>query len=131
MKIGIVEHGGGLTEEFQKIISEKIAGVQFVRKKALDLFDVLALARQIGDGCDQLVIIVFMGDEEKEQRPAFYMGLATLEAETGKIIFKHIYEDESDIKEFAELFINYLYYPAKLEKEEEKEESEDDLFSPV
>lgn len=129
MKIGIVEHEGELAEEFKKIVSEKIAGVQFIKKMALDLFDVLALARQVSDECDQVVIIVFMSDEEKEQRPAFYMGLATLEVETGKIIFKHLYEDEGDIKEFTETFINYLYYPEKL-KEEEKED-EEDVFSPV
>jgi hypothetical protein len=122
MQIAIVEYGGKLADIFEKTISEKVADAGFEKKRALDLFDVLALARQMADR-EQLVIIAYLDPDEPEQRSAFYDGLATLEADTGKNIFKCLYSEhgEAEIEKLVEDFINYIYYPEKLEEEKEEE----------
>jgi hypothetical protein len=122
MKIGIVEYGGELNKIFQSEVSKNIETADFQVKKALDLFDVLAFARKMSD-LDQLVIIADMEDQEPDVKRVFLQGLATLEEETGKNIFKCLYEDdgEGQVKELAETFFNYLFHPERLEKEKEKE----------
>ena len=127
MKIGIVEYDGGLSEIFEKIVSEKIPEAEFKKKMALDIFDVLAFAKKFVD-MDQLVIIIELKREEKDRSDAFFEGLAKLEADTGKNIFKCIFYDDEEgepvIKELAETFINYLFYPEKLKEKKKKEEEE-------
>ena len=122
MDIGIVEYGGKLTQVFEDIVSKELIQARFKKKKALDIFDVLAFARKFSD-LDQVVIIAELIRDEKEKNEAFYDGLADLEADTGKNIFKAIYYDDEEgepvVKELGETFINYLYHPEKLEKKEE------------
>lgn len=124
MDIGIVEYGGKLTQIFEEAVSKELVQARFKKKKALDIFDVLAFARKFSD-LDQVVIIAELIRDEKEKNEAFYDGLADLEAETGKNIFKAIYYDDEEgepvVKELAETFVNYLYHPEKLEKEKKEE----------
>jgi len=125
MKIGIVEMGGDLHKVFQAELSGKIETAEFQVKKALDLFDVLAYSRRLISS-DQLVVIVKFSEEEPELKSVFLHGLATLEEETGKNIFKCFYYEDEDaeakVKELAETFFNYLFHPEKLEKKEEPKE---------
>jgi riboflavin synthase len=117
MRIGIIEYGAELANVFEKEISAKIAGVEVKKKAALDMFDVLAFTKKMVD-FDHLVIIVGMIRENKDVNAAFFDGLAMLETETGKNIFKCIYYEDEDgealVKELVETFVNYLYYPEKL-----------------
>jgi len=110
MKVGIIEYGGELNKIFQKEVGEKVETVYFEVKKALDLFDVLAYAKKMAT-LDQLVIIVNKTDEKELN--AFYDGLAFLEAETGKNIFKCIYDEEENgeslVKELAESFVKNVF----------------------
>jgi hypothetical protein len=125
MKIGIVELGGDLGIVFQKAVGPRIETSEFQTKKALDLFDVLAYARKMINS-DQLVIIVRLREEDKDLNNIFYEGLAGLEAETGKNIFKYIYKEDDDVeagvKELAETFFNSLFHPERLVKKEEEPE---------
>jgi hypothetical protein len=126
MKIGIVECGGELADVFLNEVSAKVATVDFQKKRALDLFDALAFAKKFA-ALDHVVIIARLDPDEHEQNAAFYEGLAVLEAETGKNIFKCLYRDEDEggalVKELAETFVNYLFYPDKLKKPPAAEES--------
>lgn len=117
MRVAIVEYGGNLALVFEKIVSEKIANVEFEKKRALDVFDVLAFARQMAEQ-DQIVIIAFIDPEDQGMKTAFYEGLATLEADTGKNIFKCLYSEDgaAEVEKLAEAFITYIYQPEKLEK---------------
>lgn len=128
MEIGIVEYGGNLSNVFEEIISSKVGQSFFKKKKALDVFDVLAFTKKFID-MDQVVVIVELKRDEKEENKAFFEALARLEADTGKNIFKAIYYDDEDgkasVEELAEKFVNYLFYPEKL-KEEKKKEGEFD-----
>ena len=125
MRIGIVEVGGELSKVFQSEIAPRIEMAEFETKKALDLFDVLAYTRKM-IGLDQLVLIVHLDSEETELNRVFFQGLATLEGETGKNIFKCFYyedeEGEPKVKELADTFFNYIFSPEKLEKKEKPEE---------
>jgi hypothetical protein len=118
VKIGIIEFGGEFSRIFQKEVEAKIGTATFQTKTALDLFDVLAFARKMVT-FDHVAIIAEISPEEREKNTAFYNGLASLEAETGKNIFKYIYEegeaDEEEIKKFAEKFVNSLF-PEKKEE---------------
>jgi hypothetical protein len=126
MRIGIVECGGDLADIFLKEVSAKLATVDFQKKKALDVFDALAFAKKLA-GLDQLVLIARIDPDQPDQNAAFYEGLAVLEAETGKNIFKCIYTEDDDgeaaVKTLAETFINYLFYPDKLKKPPAPEEA--------
>jgi hypothetical protein len=117
--------GGDLHKVFQAELSGKIETAEFQVKKALDLFDVLAYSRRLISS-DQLVVIVKFSEEEPELKSVFLHGLATLEEETGKNIFKCFYYEDEDaeakVKELAETFFNYLFHPEKLEKKEEPKE---------
>ena len=139
MKVGIVEFGEeNLTEIFIEAVSKDVADISFRRKKALDMFDALALTKQVAsaqeeDALDQLVLIVELSEEEKDKNDAFYKGLASLEADTGRTIFKCIYMPEeggeSEIKELANTFINHLFKPSKPRGEaKEEEEAEAAIF---
>ena len=127
MKIGIVEMGGELNKIFQSELAGKIETAEFEVKKALDLFDVLAYSRKL-IGSDHLVVIVQFSEEEPDLKRIFLQGLATLEEETGKNIFKCFYYEDEDsegkIKELAEMFFNFLFHPEKLEKKEEPKEED-------
>jgi len=127
MKIGIVEMGGELSKAFQSELAGKIETAEFEVKKAFDLFDVLAYSRKLISS-DQLVIIVQFSEEEPDLKKIFLHGLATLEEETGKNIFKCFYYEDEDaeekVKELAEMFYNFLFHPEKLEKKEEPKEEE-------
>ena len=126
MKIGIIEFDGELTGVLQGELSTKIEMVEFESKKALDLLDVLAYAKKLSS-LDQIAIIAQLDEDNKTMSNIFLSGLATLEAETGKNIFKCLYEEHEDgeakVKELAETMFNYMFHPEKLsEKKEEKEE---------
>jgi len=127
MRVGIVELGADLSKIFQSEVGLRIETAEFEVKKALDLFDVLAYARKMIND-DQLVLIVQMNSEEADINKVFLQGLASLEGETGKNIFKcFYYEDEdgeSKVKELAETFFNYLFHPDRLEKKKSEEGSE-------
>ena len=127
MKIGIVEMGGELNKIFQSELAGKIETAEFEVKKALDLFDVLAYSRKL-IGSDHLIVIVQFSEEEPDLKKIFLQGLATLEEETGKNIFKCFYYEDEDsdakIKELAETFYNFLFHPEKLEKKEEPKEED-------
>ena len=122
MKIGIVEMGADLNKVFQSELAGRIETADFEVKKALDLFDVLAYSRKLINS-DHLVVIVQFSEEEPDLKRIFLQGLATLEEETGKNIFKCFYYEDEDaeekIKELAEMFYNFLFHPEKLEKKEE------------
>lgn len=113
MKIGVVEFGGDLTRAFADPIEKEVANVSFVKKRALDLFDVLAFARKLSQDCDQVVMLVELDEEKKTENNAFYEGLAVLEADTGKPIFKLIYlpgeAGEEDAAELSKTFLNYVF----------------------
>jgi len=127
MKIGIVEMGGDLNKIFQSELAGKLETAEFEVKKALDLFDVLAYSRKL-IGSDHLITIVQFSEEEPDLKRIFLQGLATLEEETGKNIFKCFYYEDEDaegkIKELAEMFFNFLFHPEKLEKKEEPKEGD-------
>ncbi|RLG21079.1 hypothetical protein DRN74_03520 [Candidatus Micrarchaeota archaeon] len=125
MDIAIVEYGADLSDFFIKRVEEKIADVSYVKKKALDLLDCLAFLKQLSSH-EHLILIAEIERSETEKIDAFYQGLAVLEAETGKNIFKYFYESdewsEEGIKNFADMFIDYVFHPEKLKEEEKKEE---------
>jgi len=126
MRIGIIESGGGdLADVFIREVSAKVATVDYQRKAVLDQFDALAFAKKFST-LDNVVLIVKLDPDQHEQNAAFYEGLAVLEAETGKNIFKCFYTDDEDgeaaVKELATTFVNYLYYPERLKKEPEAQE---------
>lgn len=127
MKIGIVEMGGELNKIFQSELAGKLETAEFEFKKALDMFDVLAYSRKLIDA-DHLVVIVQFSEEEPDLKKIFMQGLATLEEETGKNIFKCFYYEDEDadakIKELAETFFNFLFHPERLEKKEEPKEED-------
>ena len=127
MKIGIVEMGGDLNKIFQSELAGKLETAEFEVKKALDLFDVLAYSRKL-IGSDHLITIIQFSEEEPDLKRIFLQGLATLEEETGKNIFKCFYYEDEDaegkIKELAEMFFNFLFHPEKLEKKEEPKEGD-------
>ena len=127
MKIGIVEMGGELNKIFQSELAGKIETAEFEVKKAFDLFDVLAYSRKL-IGADHLITIVQFSEEEPDLKRIFLQGLATLEGETGKNIFKCFYYEDEDsegkIKELAEMFYNVLFHPEKLVKKEEPKEED-------
>jgi hypothetical protein len=129
MRISIVESGGNLSKVFQESVGRKLETATFEAKKALDLFDVLAYSRRMISS-DQLVIITLLNSEELELNKVFFQGLATLEAETGKNIFKCFYNEDEDgeakVKELAETFIEYLFSPAK----SAPKKPEEDEYSP-
>ena len=120
MDIGIVEYGDELSGIFMDEIRKQIADVSFVNKKALDLMDCLAFLKQLANR-EQLILIAEIDKDEDDEIHAFYQALATLEADTGKNIFKYFYEpgesSEEGIKSFAEIFINYLFHPERLKEE--------------
>ncbi len=130
MRIGIVESGGNLSKIFQESVSKKMETANFENKKALDLFDVLAYSRRMISS-DQLVIIALLNSEELELNKVFFQGLAMLEEETGKNIFKCFYNEDEDgeakVRELADTFIEYLFSPAKPAP---KKSEEDDYGSP-
>ena len=127
MKIGIVEMGGELSKIFQSELVGKLETADFEVKKALDLFDVLAYSRKLINS-DHLVVILQFSEEEPDLKRIFLQGLATLEEETGKNIFKCFYYEDEDaeekVKELAEMFYNFLFHPEKLGKKEEPKEEE-------
>jgi len=123
MKIAIIEEGGELTAILQEEIAKKAQTATFEVKKALDLFDVLAYGRKM-IASDHLIIVAQLDTEETELNKVFYSGLAMLEEETGKNIFKCIYTDADDgeemVRELAETFLNYVLGVPKKQKEEEE-----------
>lgn len=140
MKVGIVEYGEeNLTDIFVEMTSKDIGDISFNRKKVLDAFDALASMKGMAsaadeDAVDQLVLIVELDEEEKDKNDAFYKALANLEVETGRSIFKCIYNPEeggeSEIKDLANTFINHLFKPSKPRGEEAgEEEAEAPIFA--
>lgn len=133
MKISIIECGGKLAEAFVEIVGKKVEEASFSTKKALDLYDVLAFARKASADADQVVIIAQVDPEAKDQNAAFYNGLAVLEADTGKPIFKLIYSPEENgealLAEFAQKFINCLFFPNKVEEPGETGEAGGEEFT--
>lgn len=127
MRIGIVESGGDLSKIFQEKVAKKLETATFETKKALDLFDVLAYARRMISS-DQLVIIALLNSEELELNKVFFQGLAMLEGETGKNIFKCFYNEDEDgeakVRELADTFIEYLFSPAKPAPKKPEEEGD-------
>ena len=122
MKIGIVELGDGkLAGLLKDLLADKIEEADFSVKKALDLFDALAFARQFSLKTDQVVLIAELNPENKDENAAFYNGLAILEEDTGKPVFKSFYSTEQrgedQVKETAEAIVNYLYHPELLGKQ--------------
>ena len=129
MRISVVEVGGNLSKIFQESVGKKLETANFETKKALDLFDVLAYSRRMISS-DQLVIIALLNSEESELNKVFFQGLAMLEGETGKNIFKCFYNEDEDgeakVRELAETFIEYLFSPTK----PTPKKSEEDDYSP-
>jgi len=119
-----VESGGKVADIFRDIIDKEVANANFKTKKALDPFDVLAFARKFAN-LDHIVIFVQLEKEDKETKEAFLAGLATLEADTGKNIFKCIYYDDEDgeaaAKDTADEFLEYAYGKAPPKEEEESD----------
>lgn len=108
MRVGIIEYGGEFGKVFQEEVAKQIETISFQYKKALDVFDVLAFAKKMSD-LDHVVIIVQKDEGREKELDAFYDGLANLEAETGKNIFKCIYDSdeggEDAVKELADKFV--------------------------
>ncbi|MEM0372565.1 MAG: hypothetical protein QXO69_01855 [archaeon] len=128
MQIGIVDASGeNLADEFERFVHERVEQVVSKKKKALDLFDALALLKQF-EKMDHRVVIAKLVREQEQREEAFFEALANLEANTGKIIFKCVfYEDENShtaIKHTAEQFLEYVF-GKKPEEEEETEETPD------
>jgi len=126
MNIGIVEMGDGkLAGIFREKVTAEVANVDVSVKKALDLFDVLAFAKQFSGKVDQLIIIVQLNDDEPD-RKAFMEALANLEASTGQPVFKCFYEGDGKaaVESGVERFINWLYHPEKLKKTEQQDETQ-------
>ncbi|MBI1973800.1 hypothetical protein HYS54_03220 [Candidatus Micrarchaeota archaeon] len=127
MKFGIVEYGQKLSNIVEKEISEEVANCSFVKKQASDLFDLLAFARKLSQETDQVIMLVELEEEQKAQNDAFYNGLAVLEAETGKPIFKLVYQQgeagEKEARKFARSILEQLFG----KKKEEETTTEEDI----
>ncbi|NYZ79662.1 hypothetical protein H0N95_00245 [Candidatus Micrarchaeota archaeon] len=127
MQIGIVDSSGeNLADEFERFVHERVEQVVSKKKKALDLFDALALLKQF-EGMDHRVIIAKLVREQEQREEAFFEALANLEASTGKIVFKCVYYEDEDghaaITKTAEQFLEYVF--GKKPDEEEAEETEE------
>lgn len=119
----MVESGKSVSGVFREMVEKDVANASFQTKKALDPYDVLAFAKKFIN-LDHVVIFVELEREKKEENEAFFDGLADLEVDTGKNIFKCIYYDdesgEDTAKVTAEKFLEYAY--GKAPSEEKKEE---------
>lgn len=125
--IDVADNTGDYPAVFEEAIRGKAQELSVKKKTALDLLDVIALAKRFSAESDYVAIFVEETDENKARFNAFYEGLAVLEAETGKEIVKCIVKEGEDgealAKDAAERFINYVFYPGKL-KEKKKEKKE-------
>ncbi|MBI4214995.1 hypothetical protein HY546_03285 [archaeon] len=133
VKFGIVEFGAKLAQFVEEEISEEVANSSFIIKRVADLFDLLAYARKLSQEVDHLILFAELDEEQKTQNDAFYNGLAVLSADTGKPIFKLIYNageaGEREARELAAEILEKLY-GKKREKEEPDEEGGEEFSLP-
>lgn len=130
--IDVADNTGDYPAVFEEAIRGKAQELSVKKKTALDMLDVIALAKRFSAESDYVAIFVEETGENKARFGAFYEGLAVLEAETGKEIVKCIVKEGEDgealAKEAAEKFINYVFYPGKLkEKKAAKKEEKFDF----
>jgi hypothetical protein len=128
MKIGIIEFNSELGKTLQQDLSAKMEMAEFKMQRALDILDVLAYTRMM-ISLDQIAIIAQFDEDDPAIKNIFLSALATLEAETGKNIFKCFYNEhedgESSVKELAETMFNYMFHPEKLSEKKKKKEEEE------
>lgn len=123
MKVALIEFSEEpLAEQFQREIIKQADTVDFVYKKASDLLNILAFAKQLGEEVDYIVIIADVS-EQKSENKAFYNGLAEFQVQTGKQVFKLLIEPDepADVIEFANDFIDAAFNRTRT-KESAKEE---------
>lgn len=133
MRIGIVDASGKekIADIFEEYIHDKVEQVVCKKKKALDLFDALALLKQF-EGLDHRLLIVPLIRDDDEKEEAFFEALANLEANSGKIVFKCIYYEDEEPKdkiiEVADEMIEYLFGEKKEEPVNEEESDNEEAF---
>lgn len=125
--IDVAQNSGDYPAAFEKVLREKVEELSVTKKTALELLDVLALAKQFSAKSDYVAIFVEETEENKKKFEAFYGGLARLEADTGKVVVKCIVGEGEDGEalalETAEKFVDYVFFPERLrEKKKEKKE---------
>ncbi|MBS3060817.1 MAG: hypothetical protein J4432_04910 [DPANN group archaeon] len=124
MKVGIIEYGGDFSDIFIDATKYKVQDIYFEKKRVIDIFDVLAYLKKWQD-FDQLVIVVDTYEKNHESLDGFYNALANFEAQTGKIVFKCLYDSQKQsaveaVAETAEKFMNFLFRPEEAFKPSEK-----------
>ncbi len=125
MIIGVVEVGNaGLADFFEEYLFEKVEGIVCKKKKAMDLFDALALLNNFSE-VDELALIVEMIRSEREKNQAFLDALANFEATTGKTVIKCLfYEDEDGKTIIADVLDRFIEYAFKVKPEKEQKPEE-------
>ena len=107
MKVTIVEVGGDESKPLEEKLVAEVASIRVVHKTTDDYLDALALLKKNEDS--QVLLLVAPEEKEATEWDAFMIGLANLEAGTGKTIMKVMYTDPSDLeKELSEAYEKIL-----------------------
>lgn len=105
MRIAIVQSGEeNVAQEATEKLEEKLATAEVTSASADDPFDVLAKSKSLLNKNDFLVMIIGLDKDKKEMNTGFYSGLASLQLDTGKTIYKEIYKglEEPDVEGLVE-----------------------------
>ena len=96
MKIGIIQAGEDILEEVTEELEERIATLEIKTAEAEDPIGAIGKARKLADQVDILIMFVELEKGDEAMRTSFYSGLAQLEAEVTKEIYREIYTDREE-----------------------------------